>query len=634
MGEDEAGTLAALKAHREELIDPTIAHHNGRLVKLMGDGALVEFASAVGAVECAVALQEGMAHRSADEPEDRRIVFRIGVNIGDLIVEGDDLYGDGVNVAARLEGLAEPGGICVSRNVVDQVKGKVEFGFEDLGEQTVKNIAEPVQTFRVVPVSPAGPAVRPKSHSGRKRRPVLAAAGLMIAVLAGLVLWQRPWEPREEAASPEAMAFPLPDKPSIAVLPFDNLSADQTQEYFADGMTEDLITDLSKISGLFVIARNSSFSYKGQQVKVRQVAEELGVRYVLEGSVRRAGDEVRINAQLIDATTGGHLWAERYDGSLEDIFALQDRITQQIVAALAVELTGEELALQAYRDTENAEAHDTFLQGWEYYRRLTPRDFVKAISYFERAIELDPDYGRAYSALALIYWRSVQQGYSWTRIVSPDPSDFLSFTVARTNAERYTTQALKNPTPLAYQVSSAILWTYRQFDDAVADARKAVSLDPNDPDGYGALAWALIYNGEPRDALSAVKRAMRLDPDHPQDYLYILGMVQLSLGNFEDALIALQGAQDWSPEYRGLNAPLAATYAHLDRRQEAQDALKKYWEEWTFSATTLDRVIGWWPYRREEDLRRLGNGLIKAGFGTQEELDNYISLLSSGGTLQ
>ena len=314
MGDDEAGTLAALKAYREELIDPTIADHSGRLVKLMGDGALVEFASAVDAVVCAVALQEAMAARNIEAPEQRRIVLRIGINIGDLIVEGDDLYGDGVNIAARLEGLAEPGGICVSGKVYEEVKNKVAFGFEDLGEQRVKNIAEPVQVFRV---SAGGPAVRPKSRSGRRRQAILAAAVLLIAVLAGLAIWQRPWETREEPVAIERMAFPLPDKPSIAVLPFDNLSEDQAQGYFADGMTEDLITDLSKISGLFVIARNSSFSYKGRQAKVREIAEDLGVRYVLEGSVRRAGDQVRINAQLIDATTGGHLWAERYDGSLE-----------------------------------------------------------------------------------------------------------------------------------------------------------------------------------------------------------------------------------------------------------------------------------------------------------------------------
>lgn len=309
MGEDEVGTLAVLKAHREEVIDPCIAEHNGRLVKLMGDGALVEFASAVDAVECAVALQDRMASRNNDVPAARQIVFRVGINIGDLIVEGDDLYGDGVNIAARLEGIAEPGGICVSGKVYVEVKNKVAFGFEDLGAQSVKNIAEPVQAFRVVSGSPAGLTARPKPGLVGPRRALLAAAVVLVFVFAGLAFWwQQSWEQREEPAATESMAFPLPDKPSIAVLPFDNLSEDQVQEYFADGMTEDLITDLSKISGLFVIARNSSFSYKGQQVKVRQVAEELGVRYVLEGSVRRAGDQVRINAQLIDATTGGHLW--------------------------------------------------------------------------------------------------------------------------------------------------------------------------------------------------------------------------------------------------------------------------------------------------------------------------------------
>ncbi len=319
MAADEAGTLDALKTHRRELIEPKTAEYNGRVVKLMGDGTLMEFASVVDAVTFAVEVQRAMAERNANVPEDQRITYRIGINIGDIIVEGDDIYGDGVNVAARLEGLAEPGGVCVARSVYNQVKGKVDLAFQDLGEQQVKNIPEPIQVFQVrldgeAPAAPASPT------GTRRRLPVIAAGlALSLAAVAALVWWA-PWAPRTEPASPEAMAFPLPDKPSIAVLPFNNMSDDEGQEYFADGMTEDLITDLSKISGLFVIARNSSFSYKGQQVKVRQVAEELGVRYVLEGSVRRAGDEVRINAQLIDATTGGHLWAERYDGTLADVF--------------------------------------------------------------------------------------------------------------------------------------------------------------------------------------------------------------------------------------------------------------------------------------------------------------------------
>jgi TolB-like protein/class 3 adenylate cyclase len=316
MGADEAGTLERLTGLRQNFLEPLIADHHGRVVKLMGDGILVEFASVVDAVSCALAWQAGVAER------DDALKFRIGINLGDVIVEGEDIHGDGVNVASRLEGLAESGGICLSGDAYRQTRGKVEAPFEDLGEQALKNVAEPVRVYHCVPDGPAtGKASRPTAPAKRSLPVGVLAGGLaLLVILAGLLFWQRPWTPREEPASEANMAFPLPEKPSIAVLPFNNMSEDQGQEYFADGMTEDLITDLSKISGLFVIARNSSFSYKGQQVKVRQVAEELGVRYVLEGSVRRAGDEVRINAQLIDATTGGHLWAERYDGTLDDIF--------------------------------------------------------------------------------------------------------------------------------------------------------------------------------------------------------------------------------------------------------------------------------------------------------------------------
>ncbi len=321
MATDDAGTLTSLKALRRELFEPKTAEYHGRVVKLMGDGTLMEFGSVVDAVTFAVDVQRAMALRNTDVPEDQRITYRIGINIGDIIVEDEDIYGDGVNVAARLEGLAEPGGICVSRTVFNHVQGKVDLGFEDLGEREVKNIPKPVQVFKVLLDSPTTKHTAVAVAKARRSlRWPLVAGGLIVSVIvAGLALWQRPWEPREEPASEANMAFPLPDKPSIAVLPFNNMSDDASQEYFADGMTEDLITDLSKISGLFVISRNSAFTYKGKVVKVRQVAEELGVRYVLEGSVRRAGDEVRINAQLIDATTGGHLWAERFDGTLADV---------------------------------------------------------------------------------------------------------------------------------------------------------------------------------------------------------------------------------------------------------------------------------------------------------------------------
>ena len=396
---DEEATLKTLKTYRE-VMDNLIARQNGRLVGTAGDSVLVEFGSTVEAVRCAMSIQEDLAVRNEELAEDRRMRFRIGINVGDVMVDGDDLFGDGVNVAARLEGLAEPGGICISGSAFDQVKNKLSIGFEDIGPQQVKNIAEPVPAFRVLPGPVAVAAGGTPIVAKRWRNPAIAAA-VVVVLGAGGVAWWQPWAPDVEPASIDRMAFKLPEKPSIAVLPFVNLSGDKEQEYFADGMTDDLITDLSKISGLFVIARNSVFTYKGKPVKVRQVAEELGVRYVLEGSVRRIGDQVRINAQLIDATTGGHLWAERYDGSLNDVFGLQDKVLRKVVAALAAKLTPVAQVERAQQETDSAEAYDAFLRGWSHYRRGAPDDYAKAIPYFEKAIELDPDYSRAYAALVV-----------------------------------------------------------------------------------------------------------------------------------------------------------------------------------------------------------------------------------------
>ncbi|MEE9570426.1 MAG: adenylate/guanylate cyclase domain-containing protein, partial [Gammaproteobacteria bacterium] len=457
MGNDEAGTLATLNRQRRELIEPKSVQYHGRTVKLMGDGALMEFGSVVDAVTFAIEMQCAVRELNVDVPRDQQIVYRIGINIGDIIVQGDDIYGDGVNVAARLEGLAQPGGICVARNVVNQVKGKIDLAFDDLGEQTVKNVAEPIQVFqvRLDGTAPATPA--PTPVTGTRRRLPAIAAGLVLSLIAiGGLVWWAPWVPRIEPASVAAMAFPLPDRPSIAVLPFSNMSEDASQEYFADGMTEDLITDLSKISGLFVIARNTTFTYKGQTVAPRKVAEDLGVRYILEGSVRRAGDQVRINAQLIDATTGGHLWAERYDGGLSDVFALQDRVTRNIVEALAISLKPNEIAKSARAETSNQEAYDAFLRGWAYYRQYTPRDVTRAIPHFERAIAVDPDYSRAYAALASIYWiaseerDSIGQTGVWLTALG------LRYQEARNLNDEYLAQALRRPTPLAHQVASGM----------------------------------------------------------------------------------------------------------------------------------------------------------------------------------
>jgi TolB-like protein len=374
------------------------------VVDTTGDNLLAEFASAVDAVNCAVEIQRELAERNTGMPYERRMEFRIGVNVGDVVEEQGRIYGDGVNIAARVEGLADARGICISGRVYDQVENKLEFKYEYMGEQLVKNIAKPVRVYRVLshPGAAAHRVIEAKGAMQRKwRKAVLVAAVIVIAVAGAFAIWNFFLRhPSMEPASVEKMAFPLPEKPSIAVLPFVNLSDDPKQEYFADGMTEDLITDLSKISGLFVIARNSTFKYKGKPVKIRQVAEELGVRYVLEGSVRRAADRVRINTQLIDATSGGHLWAERYDGNIGDIFDLQDKIAQKIVAALALKLTVGEQEHVVRKETENIVAYDAFLKGWEHYRRFTPDDFAKAYSFFKKALDSDPDYGRAHAALA------------------------------------------------------------------------------------------------------------------------------------------------------------------------------------------------------------------------------------------
>jgi adenylate cyclase len=366
---------------------------------------------------------------------------------------------------------------------------------------------------------------------------------------------------------------------------------------------------------------------------VRQVAEELGVRYVLEGSVRRAGDQVRINAQLIDATTGGHVWADRYDGSMVDVFELQDRVTRRIVRALAVRLTAEEQAAKARQETENPEAYDAFLQGWEYYRRFSADDFSRAIPHFETAVKLDPNYGRAYAALAALYWQSVRQGYSWTLKVIPDTANYVSFTSARVKAEKFSQLAMRNPSPLAHQVASAMYWDYRQFDAAINEAERAVTLDPNDPDGHVALAWALIFDGTYRSSLESVERAMRLDPLHPGDYMLVLGVAQLGLGRYEEAVTALERAHERSPEYRDVNLPLAVTYSHLGNDEEARSALKRY-TDWTAFTTNVDDVLGWWPFKQEADIRRFGVGLIEAGLCCEDILEDHVEQLRLGGTLQ
>jgi TolB-like protein/class 3 adenylate cyclase/rhodanese-related sulfurtransferase len=568
--EDEDATHRKLKESLD-LIATTVKSYHGRVISYSGDAALAMFDAVVDAVSCAAAIQRDIVSFNKDVPDERRIKFRIGINLGDVIEDVGDIYGDGVNVAARLEGLAEPGGICIAESVYTAVGSKLPLKYQDIGAQSVKNIAEPVRAYQVRLKSGAElpwPSERQKQVESKTKRwqSIIAALVVALIVAGGTAYWFKPWEQREEAASMENMAYPLPDKPSIAVLPLDNLSDDASQGYFADGMTEDLITDLSKNPGLFVIARNSSFSYKGRNVEIRQVAEELGVRYVLEGSVRRAGDQVRLNAQLIDATTGGHLWAERYDGSLEDVFALQDQVTQQIVSALKVSLTGEETAQQARHATDSAEAHDAFLQGWAHYKLGTPEDLTRAIPFFQKAVSLDNNYGMAHAALASIFWEA--QINDWTFDLG-----MMSFEI-EDRIEKHLDSAMESPTPLAHDLQARIYLSYSLFDKAVQEAEKAVALDSNDATAHAALANALILADRPAEGLTFIQDAMRLDPYYPPSYLTILGAAQFGMENYEEALITFERAVKRNPESEMSLIYLASTYGHLGKMREAEDTIE------------------------------------------------------------
>ena len=608
MSQDERGTILTLTAYKKAMTI-LIQEYKGRVVDSPGDNLLAEFGSVVDAVNCAVEIQRELAERNTELPPARQMEFRIGINLGDVVEEEDRIYGDGVNIAARIEGLADGGGVCISGTAYDQVVNKLGLEYEFLGEQEVKNIERPVRVYRVLsfPGAAAHRVVRAKTATAKKWRKVVLAIAVILVIGAAVgAIWNLYFRPSVEPASVEKMAFPLPDRPSIAVLPFVNVGGDQEQEYFSDGMTDDLITDLSKISGLFVIARNSVFTYKGKPVKVQQVAQELGVRYVLEGSVRKVGDQVRMNAQLIDATTGYHLWAERYDGHIGDVFALQDKITGKIVSALAVQLTAGEQEQFVREETDNPAAYDAFLQGWDHYKRRMPDGYAKAVPYFEKAVALDPEYGRAYAALASTFWESWERGWHG--------SLGLSRSEARDSAKQLLKLAMDNPTPLAHQVASEMHRQQRKYDKAIAEAERAIALDPNDGSSHVAKAGALIVAGRATEAIGHVRTAMRLDPHYPAFYLYVLGVAHFGTGQFEKAAALLQRAVKRNPQNHALLIPLTAAYGHLGREQEAVAAVAQYVKLRGWSAPpSVQRIIAGWPYKDPKDRDRLADGLRKAG---------------------
>lgn len=603
MEADEAGTLAALGVRRRTIIEPAIAGHNGRIVKTMGDGFLVEFASVVEAVQAAIDLQDGMSLADADLPDQRKMRLRIGINLGDVMVEAGDLYGDGVNIAARLQAMAEPGSILISGTVYDHLKNKIPARFESLGERQLKNIVEAVRVYRVQQTDRESgePVGMRRPRRGTLWRWVVPAA-VVVALAAGSAAW---FSLREPASNTD---LPQPGRLSIAVLPFTNLSGDPQQDYFADGMTDDLITDLSQVSQLFVISRNSTFAYKGKVVEPKRVAAELGVLYVLQGSVQRAGETVRINAQLIDAGSGGHIWADRYDGSLADVFSLQDQVTRSITDALALRLTDKDRQVLGQQETSVPAAYDAFLRGWDHFRRATPEDYRKAIPYFEQAIALDPNYGRAYAALALDYhWAA---GAAWHRGVQ-------EFTVETSNViDRNLFEARKHPTSTSHQVAGLLASGWGVYPTAISEFNAAIALDPSDSWSYAYMARTLAFLGRPGEAVQYIQTAMRVDPRYPPIFLAFKGLAHFGLEQYEEAATALKAATRLNPDDASGLLLLAATSGYLGRREEAATAIAAYdalGRRHGRPPITATFAWGTWSFYRRADQDRLFNGLILAG---------------------
>ena len=561
MGEDEEGTLAALTAHHTELIEPCITEHRGRVVKTTGDGLLAEFASVVDAVRCAVAFQEGMRDRNTETSKDRRIDFRIGVNLGDVIVQDDDVYGDGVNVAARLEGLAKPGGIVVSGMVHEVVRPKLDFGFDDLGPQAVKNIAEPVRAFSI-----HTEVIAPSLEGLKERTPL-----------------------------------PLPDRPSIAVLPFENMSSDPEQEYFSDGITEDIITDLSKIPDLMVIARNSTFAYKGRHVSLREIGRDLGVRYVLEGSVRKAGERVRITAQLIDATNESHVWAERYDGALDNIFSLQDLVTGEIVAALKPQLRAPNRMVATNRNELSVEAYDHVLRARQYFFRFTREANSAARAEIEKAIAIDPEYAEGVALMAECHLQIFNQ------VWSNDPTSELQ---SAADHARWAVE-LDDQLPEGHAALANVHLWQRLNDKAVEEIDRAIEISPNNARFLGLRAMIRAWSGYPEDAIADAKDAIRLDPNSGALLLWSLGMAQYHAGRYDDAETNLRESALLNPDFMPVQLWLAANQAHKDNAAEAKRAIAALRR--INPAMTIRLASEYVPFRDATMLASLADDLRKAG---------------------
>jgi adenylate cyclase len=554
MSADEAGTLAAVSAHFNEFIRPLVGDFHGRVVKTLGDGLLIEFPSAVDAVQCAVAFQRGIERRAEGVPEEKRIQFRIGINVGDIIIQDDDVFGDGVNIAARLEGVAPSGGIVVAANVYDHVKGKLPQTFDDLGPQQVKNIKEPVHAFRVS-----------LENEGTLTRPNKARESML---------------------------------PSVVVLPFDNMSGDASQDFFADGITEDVITELSRFPDLFIIARNSAFSYKGRAVKVQEIAKDLGVRYVVEGSVRRSGDRVRVAVQLIDANTGSYVYAERFDRDLVDVFELQDEVTKSIVARLPGRLRSAEAERVRRKPLQDLAAYDCVVAGRIHHHRATPDDNVKALELLDRAIKLDPDYAPAYAWKACVLGQAIQFGFS----------DNPRASLERAVLAMHHAMSLEESNVECHRLLCEVYMVHRKLDQAMVHSDRALTMNPNDPRIGAQRGELLTWLGKAEEGVEWVERAVRLDPLGAPGRAHLLGRAYYGAARYKDAA---QAYGTMPAPNCGQRAELAASLKQTGLDGEADAVVAEFRRD--CSEFSADEYVGHKPYARSEDRDRLTKGMHSAG---------------------
>ncbi len=604
MGEDEEATVRTITAHRK-VITSVIEKYRGRVVDSPGDNILAEFVSVVDAVQSAVEIQEVIRAKNAELPDERKMEFRIGVNLGDVIQEGERIYGDGVNIAARVEGLAEAGGICISGSAYEQIENKLALGYDYIGEHTVKNIVKPIRVYRV----PTGPetlqqVTEEKRPAPSWQRAAIAVVIALLVVAGGVAIWKSsrsPTSPPIEAASVEKMAYPLPDKPSIAILPFNNLSDDPEQEYFSDGLTEDIISALSGVPKLFVIARNSTFTYKGKPVKAQQVAEELGVRYVLEGSVRKSGDKVRITAQLVDALNGHHLWAKRYDRNISDIFAVQDEITQKIITAMQVKLTEGEEVKAAAKGTNNLEAYLKYLQANELINRINPESNALAKQLAEEAIALDQDYAWAYYVLARSYTLDAWLGTS----KSPKQS------IAKAMELFQKALVLDDTFAEAHGRLGFLYSMTGQYDKSIDEAEKAVALNPNSATAHFYLGKVLTFVGRYEESIPEYQIAIRLNPIPPSAFPWSLGLSYAYMGQYEEAITWCEKAVRQEPNDLLARIMMTAVYSLSGRDEEARaEAAEVLRIQPKFSLEKYAKRV---TYKNEETKERYITALRNAG---------------------